>query len=444
MYENKNILVLGLARSGYAVAKLLLSNGAKVTINDVDCEQDEKVVLELKKLGATLILGSHPKDLLENQFDLIVKNPGIPLTHTYVRQAKQKEIEITTEIEVAYNCMSDAKYIAITGTNGKTTTSTLIYELLCKTTSNVYLVGNIGNPISNYYDVYNSETIFVVEISAQQLIDCKNFHANIAILTNLSEAHMEFFESKNLYYQNKLAVFNNMKENDLAIINASCVDSLALTFDILPQKKYFSTLEIVDGGYFDDNTLVVNDTRISVDILKIVGKHNYQNILCAILCVKEFGVSDVTIIDVLENFKGVEHRVEFVRSVNGVKYYNDSKCTNIDACKVALSSFNVNTFLILGGLERGQDFDELVPNMNYVNSVYCYGETKERIKEVFDKYKIETIVCNNLHEATLKASEDAIYGSIVLFSPACASWDQFENFEQRGEEFKFFVNSALK
>ncbi len=444
MYKNKKVLVIGLARSGFSVAKLLVKQGAQVTINDVDNEHDSKVVTTLQGLGVELILGSHPADLLERDFDLIVKNPGIPLTHTYVRQAKEKEIEITTEVEVAYNCMSDAKYIAITGTNGKTTTSTLIYEMLAKQTDNVHLVGNIGNPISNYIDEYNSDTIFVVEISAQQLIDCKNFKADIAILTNLSEAHMEFFESKTLYYQMKIAVFNNMTSDSVAIINGDCVDSLALTYDIVPEKKYFSTTEKVDGGYYEDGFLVVGDSKIDTSIIKIVGKHNYQNILCAILCVKEFGVSDEQICEVLSDFRGVEHRVEFVRSVNGVNYYNDSKSTNIDACKVALAAFECNTFLILGGLERGQDFDELVPSMNYVNAVFCYGETRERIKEVFDNYKIQTIVCENLHEATLKASQEAVFGSVVLFSPACASWDQFANYEQRGEEFKFFVNNALK
>ncbi len=444
MYNNKKVLVLGLARSGFSVAKLLVKQGAQVTINDVDNEHDENVIKVLEKLGVTLILGSHPVDLLNESFDLIVKNPGIPLTHAYVRQAKQKEIEITTEVEVAYNCMSDANYIAITGTNGKTTTSTLIYEMLAKTSSNVYLVGNIGDPISNYFDDYNSDTIFVVEISAQQLYDCKNFKADVAILTNLSEAHMEFFESKNLYYQMKLAVFNNMSSSDVAIVNGDCFEELGLTYDILPKKKYFSTSEKVDGGYLSDGYLIVGETKIDTSIIKIVGKHNYQNILCAILCVKEFGVSDEVICDVLSTFKGVSHRVEYVRSVNGVDYYNDSKSTNIDSCKVALASFEINTFLILGGLERGQDFDELVSHMNFVNAVYCYGETKERIKEVFDSYKIKTIVCDNLHEATLKASKEAVFGSVVLFSPACASWDQFENYEQRGEEFKFFVNNALK
>lgn len=444
MYENKSILVLGLARSGYSVAKLLVKMGANVVVNDVNDEHSSEVVTELTDLGVELILGSHPSDLLERGFDMIVKNPGIPLTHTYIRQAKIMNIMITTEVEVAYNCMSDANYIAITGTNGKTTTSTLIYEMLKRTNKQVYLVGNIGNPISNYYDVYNSETIFVVEISAQQLYDCVNFKAHIAILTNLSEAHMEFFESKALYYQMKKAVFNNMTESDIAIINADCVDSLSNTFDIKPDKKFFSTSEIVDGGYYNDGFLIVGDTKIDTSIIKIVGKHNYQNILCAILCVKNFGVEDADIEAVLSEFRGVEHRVEFVRSVNGVKYYNDSKCTNIDACKVALSAFEQNTILILGGLERGQDFDELVRSMNYVTCVFCYGETKERIKSVFESYRIETIVCDNLHEATLKASKTANVGTIVLFSPACASWDQFANYEQRGEEFKYFVNHALK
>ncbi len=441
MYNDKNILILGLARSGYSVAKLLVKMGAKITINDINDDQDEEVVAELEGLGVTLILGDHPVDLLDNNYDMIVKNPGIPLNHIYVRQANVMEIDITTEVEVAYNCMNDAKYIAITGTNGKTTTATLIYEMLKKFGKDVHLVGNIGNPISNYYDVYNSDTIFVVEISAQQLYDCVNFKADIGILTNLSEAHMEFFDNVDMYYRMKKSLFSNMKNSDLAIINGNCEDSLTCTYNITPSKKYFSTVEKVEGAYLDNDLIVYEDSSFNISEIALVGKHNYENIMCALIAVKQFGVDDSSILEVLKEFKGVNHRMELVRIINDVRYYNDSKSTNIKSCKVALEAFNVNTTLILGGLERGQGFEELLPHLNYVTRVFCYGETKDRIKEIMDRFKIECVVCVDLQDAIIGAHDKSIAGSVVLFSPACASWDQFDNFEQRGDLFKLIVNS---
>ncbi|MFV0424359.1 MAG: UDP-N-acetylmuramoyl-L-alanine--D-glutamate ligase [Bacilli bacterium] len=441
MYREKNILILGLARSGYSVAKLLVKMGANITINDINEEQDESIISELESIGVKLILGEHPVDLLDNDYDMIVKNPGIPLNHIYVRQANVMEIPITTEIEVAYNCMSDAKYIAITGTNGKTTTSTLIYEMLKKAGKDTYLVGNIGNPISNYYDVYTTNTIFVVEISAQQLNDCEKFNAEVAVLTNLSEAHMEFFDNIETYYKTKKSLFNNMNKNHLAIINGNCEESLNWTYNIISQKKYFSIAEKVDGAYLYNDEIICDNSKFNISDIALVGKHNYENIMCAILAVKRYGIDDDSIKAVLSEFRGVNHRMEFVRIINDVKYYNDSKSTNIKSCKVALESFNINTSLILGGLERGQDFKELLPHLNYVTRVFCYGETKERIKEVMDSFKIECIVCVDLQDAIIGAHDKSIAGSVVLFSPACASWDEFDNFEQRGDLFKLIVNS---
>ncbi len=441
MYKDKKILIIGLARSGYSVAKLLVKMGANITVNDINEEQNAEVISELEQLGVTLILGDHPVNLLDEGFDLIVKNPGVPLNHIYVRAANVMEIPITTEVEVAYNCMSDANYIAITGTNGKTTTATLIYEMLKAEGKDAHLVGNIGNPISNYYDDYSSDTFFVVEISAQQLHDCENFKADVAILTNLSEAHMEFFESVDMYFRMKKAVFSNMTESDLAIINASCQESLELTYNLEAHRKYFSIDEPVDGAYYESESIVYEDSRFDVDQIALVGKHNYENIMCAILAVKNYGVSDESIRAVLASFRGVAHRMEYVRTVNGAKYYNDSKSTNIKSCKVALDAFKYNTTLILGGLERGQEFEELLPHLNYVSRVFCYGETKERIKKIMDEFKIECVVCVDLQDAIIGAHDKSLPGSIVLFSPACASWDQFDNFEQRGDLFKLIVNS---
>ncbi len=442
MYKNKNVLILGFARSGYAVSKLLRKMGANVTINDLSLEHDEEKVAELEELGINFILGSHPSRLVGEGFDILVKNPGVPLTHKYLSEAVKKNVEVTTEVEVAYNCMSDAKFIAITGTNGKTTTASILFDMLKKSGKDVHLVGNIGIPISDYYDCYSSNTIFVVEISSHQLYDCKTFKADVAIVTNLSEAHLEFFESKNLYYNTKLKIFNNMDNNGLAILNADNNDLLEATYNIMLPTKYFSTKSSdIAGAYIENGYFVYGESKFSLEDVLLVGEHNYQNILAAIIAAKHFDATDEAVSKSISTFTGVSHRIEYVRMIDGVTYYNDSKSTNIESCKVALKAFKHPIVLILGGLERGHNFEELFSSMNYVKAVVCYGETKNRIKESMDKFYVECHVTDSLQQAVNEAANLAISGDIVLFSPACASWDQFRDFEERGDLFKFIVSS---
>ncbi len=442
MYRNKKVLILGFARSGYSVAKLLCNEGANVVVNDLRVEHDKEKVAELKDLGVEFIFGSHPSGLVEKGFDLLVKNPGVPLTHKYITEASNANVGVTTEVEVAYNCMSDATFIAITGTNGKTTTSTIIYEMLLKAGKETFLVGNIGNPISEYFDKYTKDTIFVVEVSSHQLYDFESFKADIALITNLSEAHLEFFNSKQLYYNTKLKIVNNMTEDDLVIMNADDKELLELTYNIMLPTKYFSTKSSeISGAYLDEDNLVYMKSKFDISDILLVGEHNYQNILSAIIAVKQFNVSDEVIKNVLNSFKGVEHRIEYVRSIDGVKYYNDSKSTNIKYCEVALHAFKNPTVLLLGGLERGHDFSKLIPSMNYVKAVVCYGETADRINEVMEKFYIDCHKTKDLTEAIKVANDLVIDGDIVLFSPACASWDQFRDYEERGDAFKFVVSS---
>ena len=365
MFEDKKIFILGFARSGYEAAKLLAKKGNKVVLNDMKMEQDEEKVNELKKLGVEIILGSHPDDILDDSFDYLIKNPGVPIDHKYVLKARELGIEVINEVEMAYRLMprEDVTLIGITGTNGKTTTTTLIYEIIKAAGKRVHLTGNIGYPLCGFLDKLEKDDIIVMEVSCQQLENLDRFNPDIAVMTNLSEAHIDFLKSYENYKRVKGKIFKNQTKDDEAINK------------------------------------------------------------------------------VLTTFTGVEHRLEFVKEVNKRSFYNDSKATNIKSTQIALASFNRPTILILGGMERHQDFFELKDYMRNVKLIVCYGENKNRIKEFGDTLMIETVVVDNLREATSKAYELSSENDVILLSPASASWDQYKCFEDRGTEFK---NEVLK
>ena len=274
--------------------------------------------------------------------------------------------------------------------------------------------------------------ILVIEISDHQLCDMYDFKTNISILTNISETHIDFHDSYDRYKMIKKRIFNNHTENDIAIININNKESLDLTTDIKSKKIYFGK-----DDFIKDNNIYYNDELIiDINDIKLKGKHNYENIMAMILAVKQFDVSNEAIYNVLSTFKGVEHRIEYVTTINGRVFYNDSKSTNNKALITALNSFTTPTILIMGGLDRGQSFDELDEYMKHVKYIICYGETKQKIREFATKYNYNCEVVNNLIEATHKAYELSSEGDTILLSPGCASWDQYKCFEDRGEEFK--------
>lgn len=439
--KNQNVLVLGFARSGYSIAKVLVNLGANVLVNDMALEHDQKLVDELEALGVQFIFGSHPMDLVHENLDLIVKNPGIPRNHQYEIKALELDIEVTTEIDLAYKLMADAKFIAITGSNGKTTSASLVYDILKANDLNVYLAGNIGDALSNYYDKATKDAIFVVEISAQQLLLSKYFHPNIAAITNIKEAHLDYFGGMDLYTSSKLKIFDFMDFSDIAIINADDEFLLENTYDLKPEKLYFSTDKKVHGAYYDDHALYLHNIKfMDTDEIKLVGMHNYSNILMALLIVENFEIDFEKTKQAIRNFGGVAHRLEFVRDVDNIAVYNDSKSTNVDATIVALASFTSPVVLLLGGLERGQDFVPLLTHMNYVKSVVAFGECRTRIVDLMNDYSIEVKEFDDFSQAVLYSLNIAQPFDTVLFSPACASWDSFKNFEERGNFFKILVN----
>ena len=448
MFSDKKILILGMARSGYEVAKYLSRYDNNIILNDGGSrdKQDEKKIMELESLGVTLIFDSHPDDLLDNSFDYIIKNPGISNNHKYIVKAKQLGIEVINEAEMAYRLLPlDVTLIAITGTNGKTTTTTLTYEMIKKGGKRVHLAGNIGYPLCSFLEKLESGDIIVMEVSCQQLANMKEFNPHIALMTNLSEAHIDFFGSYNDYKKIKLKLFANQIEDDIAILNIENDEVMRGTTNIKSNVKYFSSKREINGAYYLDNKLYYYDEFIiNRDEFLLKGNHNVENALGAIMIAKEVGVDNESIVSVLKTFTGVRHRLEFIDKVNGVDYYNDTEATNTKCTQIALSSFDKNVILILGGLERGQDFHDLDSFISPVKEIVGIGECRDRVKEYGRNVGIRTNVFERLSEAMEYINEVVVDGDTVLLSPASASWDQYKQCEDRGDEFRDIVRRIKK
>ena len=441
MFENKKILVLGMARSGYYVSKFLSKYNNNIIITDKK-DQDSKEVESLNKLNIKFVKTDDPLYLLDSSFDLVIKNPGIRYDHPLILKAQELNIKVVNEVEVAYHFLpKGAHLIAVTGSNGKTTTTTLVYELLKAMNVRVHLGGNIGYPFSQIIEDVKENDYVVLEISAQQLHDCYDFNPDISILTNLSEVHLDFFGSYENYINHKLKIFMNHTKNNIAIINKSNIDSYNATKDINSKIIYFSSSEDADLCIKNNYICYMGEEIIDLSQIKIKGMHNYENIMCAIAACKQFNISNDTIIEVLTKFTGVEHRIEFVKNLNGREFYNDSKATNVKSTQIALSSFNQDTILLLGGLDRGHSFEPLKDYLKNVKLIVCYGETKNRIKEFADNNNVKCILKDTLTDAVIEAYKNSVSGDVILLSPACASWDQFDSFEERGKKYKEVIES---
>lgn len=441
MFENNKIFILGLARSGYQAAKYLISRGNTVILNDGKEEEkmDPEQVKELRDLGVELIFGSHPDDILDSSFDYLIKNPGVPIDHKYVLKARELGIEVINEVEMSFRLLPEGvKVIAITGTNGKTTTTTLTYEIMKKAFGDkVFLAGNIGYPVSSILNDVKSGDIIVTEVSCQQLENMDKFRPDVALMTNLSPAHIDFLKSYENYKRVKAKLFKNQTINEVAILNIDNEDVINETKDIKSTVKYFSSKNEINGCYVKDNAIYYYGEKvISRDDIFIAGMHNVENCMAAISIVKEFGVSNDIIVDVISNFRGVEHRLEYVDTIEGRRFYNDTEATNIKCTQIALSSFDKPTIIILGGLERGQDFNELTPFIKNVKAIIGIGQCRERVLDYGRSVGIDTYIYEHLKDGFDKCYEVSSEGDIILLSPASASWDQYKECEVRGAEFK--------
>ena len=440
-FEHKRVLVIGLAKSGVAVAKLLLHQGAIVTVNDRIPLEENPDAKSLIEEGIRVLAGSHPVDLLEEHFDFVVKNPGIPYHNCMVEAAMKKGIPVYTEVEIAYQLL-EGLLIGITGSNGKTTTTTLASLMLKESfpKREVYAAGNIGIPLSQLVEQSTKEDIYVSELSSFQLMGIDQFKPKIACIVNIFSAHLDYHGTREEYIEAKLQLTKNQTEDDYLVYNADYPELITLieghtkaTLVPFSRKTVLEFGACVEGDYICFN----GEKVIPVSTIQVPGTQNVENVLAAVAISKLAGATNEGIKKAVQNFHGVKHRTQFVKEVNKRRFYNDSKATNIIATQTALRSFtNQSVVLIAGGLDRGNGFDELVPDLKAVSGIVLYGETKEKLQEAAKVADVPVIeVVNTLEEATKKAYEISKEDDIILLSPACASWDQFKNFEIRGDEF---------
>ncbi|MGD7048204.1 UDP-N-acetylmuramoyl-L-alanine--D-glutamate ligase [Rossellomorea marisflavi] len=436
-FKHKKVLVLGLAKSGVTAASLLHKLDAFVTVNDQKPLSENPAAQGLLQEGIKVITGSHPIELMDEGFQYVIKNPGIPYTNPLIQKALEKGIPVLTEVELAY-LISEADMIGITGTNGKTTTTTLLFEMLADGGQNPLIAGNIGTVASEVAQEAGPHNKMVVELSSFQLMGIEEFKPHIAIITNLYEAHLDYHGSLHDYWQAKVNITKNQTEDDFLIINDDQTHLIQAVAHTKAQVVPFSTTkEVLDGAYIKEDAIYFKDEFIvSLDDIVLPGAHNLENILSAVAACKLYDVPNESIRKVLSVFAGVKHRTQFVKEVEGRKFYNDSKATNSLATKSALNAFAGPTILLAGGLDRGNDFDDLIPYMKNVTTLIVFGETAQKLEETGRKAGIESIITvDNVEKAVPVAYEYSRPGDVILLSPACASWDQYRTFEERGDMF---------
>ncbi|MEI5994862.1 UDP-N-acetylmuramoyl-L-alanine--D-glutamate ligase [Candidatus Enterococcus mansonii] len=438
-YQNKKVLVLGLAKSGVGAAKLLHELGALVTVNDFKQFDQNPEAQDLLTLGIRVVTGGHPIELLDEDFSLIVKNPGIPYTNPLVEKALTMNLPVITDVELAYQ-IADCPIIGITGTNGKTTTTTMLGLLLNanRKIGTARLAGNIGYPASEVAEKAEASDDIVMELSSFQLMGIQSFCPQIAVITNIYEAHLDYHGSRAEYVKAKWAIQKNMQANNYLVLNWNQPELQELSRTTNASIVPFSTKEKVAGAYLFEDKIYYKDEYIMLgNELGVPGSHNIENALAAIAVAKLKGVSNEAIRQTLMIFTGVPHRTQYIGEVAGRKFYNDSKATNILATEMALSGFDHSSLILLaGGLDRGNNFDELIPSLKGIKAIILFGETKEKLQEAAAEAGIQTIyLTENVETAVRDAYDFSEKNDTILLSPACASWDQYPNFEIRGDAF---------
>jgi UDP-N-acetylmuramoylalanine--D-glutamate ligase len=437
LYKDKNVLVLGLAKSGYAAAKILQELGANVMINDMKPLEENETAQSLQALGIRVICGGHPLELVDESTFAIIKNPGIPYTNPLIQKAINFHIPVLTEVELAYQ-ISEAPFIGITGSNGKTTTTTLVFEMLKAGKKNPLIAGNIGKVACEVVQKASPNQYIVTELSSFQLLGVQTFRPKISIFLNLFEAHLDYHGTKAEYGKAKANIFKEQTKEDFVIVNRDDKEVCDLAASSNAKKIYFSTKqEIPDGACIVDGSLrFLDQSLISVEEIALPGEHNLENILAAISAAKLVGVNNEAIRSVLRTFTGVKHRLQFVVTKNERNFYNDSKATNILATTKALSAFTQAIILLAGGLDRGNEFDELIPYLKNVKALITFGQTADKLKKTAHLAGIKTIEhVDNVEKAVPVAYNLSSPNDVILLSPACASWDQYKTFEVRGDIF---------
>lgn len=456
-----NIIVIGSGKSGIAAAKLARRKGHNVFLTELNPKSETKeLVLILIENQISYEFGKNSIENL-NKYELCITSPGVPPSATIIRELERLKVPIISEIEYAYqNLSSDVRIIGVTGTNGKTTTVTLIAHIIAHSGKSVKLVGNVGMPMADIADKVNSEDILVVELSSYQLDRIDKFCPDVAIIMNITEDHLSYHGSYEQYTKAKWKITSNQIEENLLVLN--CDDEI---LNSILEKGIFASggekletkakIELISldnskintmGVSYENESIVYYKEQQKEEIMPIsnvplYGEHNLYNTFASVIAAKYLQIRNEDIRDAVASFKGVEHRLEVVRDLHGIRFINDSKATNVNSTWYALKSFDNDIIWLAGGLLSGNDYtvlEELVEDK--VKYLICFGEEKNRL---FDKFssKVKCFLANNLTEATQEAAVAAKPGNIVLLSPACKSFDEFVNFEHRGEVFKQVVNS---
>lgn len=436
--EKKKILIIGFGVSGKAAAKAMLDIGYDIYIYDDN----------IKNIEDTLKFENHNKikflfnslELVSQEFDLLMKSPGIKPSNSLIKDLVARGKTIISDIELGYKFKGKSKLIAITGTNGKTTTTALINYILNSLNIESDAVGNIGVGAVN--ELINSKKeALVIECSSFQLDNIEDFKADVSVITNISSDHLDYHESKENYIKAKLKLLKNLDDNNFAVLNYD--DSNLKDLGGSYKKIYFSSKERLENGLYCDGNFIYyisgqkEEKLIDCSQLILKGSHNYENIMAALGVCLAMNLDLKLAIDAIYKFQGVKHRLQFVRRYKGVDYYNDSKGTNSDSTIKAIESFSNNIILILGGYDKNEDFTDLLKlAKSKTKYLIILGQTKEKINKLAEDLGYKNIkIVFTLEEAILYANKIAVENDTVLLSPACASWDMYKSFEERGEEF---------
>lgn len=446
-FDDKTFLVVGTGKSGISAVNLLTKMGADIIIQDSNDKLDReeiKLKLELSGLKKDLriVLGDIDEDTL-SEIDIAVISPGVPIDSPLVLKLKEKKIPVLGEIELAYICSKGALY-AITGTNGKTTTTALTGEIMKTFYKDVYVVGNIGMPYTDYALKTDESSVTVAEISSFQLETINRFKPDISAVLNITPDHLNRHHTMECYISTKLDIAKNQTQDNICVLNYD--DENLREADVGATVFWFSSRHILERGIWleGEDIIYKDDKRIkicTIHDMKLLGKHNYENVMAAVAIAMHAGVPVECIRKAVKDFNAVEHRIEFVRKVKGVKYYNDSKGTNPDAAIKAVEAMITPTVVIGGGYDKQSDYGEWIDSFeDKVKCLVLIGDTAEKIeKAALEKGFTNIIKTSSLEEAVKISSEQAVSGEAVLLSPACASWDMFKNYEERGRLFKEYV-----
>ena len=447
--KSSYFLVIGLGASGVSMAKFLRTKGKAVVATDIDGSRID-IEKELNALGIKTEIGFHNQDTF-NRAEVMVPSPGIPLTNRYIKTAAAKSVTITGELDI-FTRYNDLPIIAITGTNGKTTTTTLIGDMLKSCGMTPFVGGNIGTPLVDHLMSKEKADVIVAEISSFQLDISSRFKPDVGVLLNLTEDHLDRYYNFKAYEDSKWSIFKNQNSSDTAVINQSIHG-----FDTISQKlksRIFSFSSTPDtmiehGAKIDSNKIDIKtkafNRRIQTNQLKeLQGTHNRENIAAAVLACLAIGADINEALKGLQTFKNLPHRMEFIKTIDGISFYNDSKATNTDAVIRAIECFKKNIILILGGREKGTNFSLLVNDVKKsVKTIIAIGEASKHIKTTF-KNTCRVKEAQTMEDAVHTAFDLAVKDDIVLLSPACASFDMYDNYPHRGNDFVTCVTELGK